>query len=341
MTSAANPSNLTPVRWGVLSTSAFAEKRFLPHFRRSPLVELAAVASRSLDSAQAFAARNDIPTAYGSYEELLADPTITAIYNPLPNHLHAEWTRKAAEAGKHVLCEKPMVMHADELEQLRPYTDKVHIAEAFMVRHHPQWIQVRERIRNGEIGELTHAQFAFAYTNTDGTNIRNIAEVGGGALYDIGCYCVVAARWFFEAEPTRAIALFDRDPEFKTDRRTTGLLSFADNRQVGFTCATQSVFHQRLHLFGTTGRIEVTIPFNQPEEEACTYFMHDGSSASGIDQVRYDVEIADHYKLEGDWFSTLVQTQKPTSANLDDAVLQARILDALFRSETTGKLETV
>jgi predicted dehydrogenase len=337
----AKQSDLKPIRWGVLSTSAFAENRFLPHFRRSPLVELAAVASRSLESAQAFATRNDIPVAYGSYEELLADPTITAIYNPLPNHLHAEWTRKAAEAGKHVLCEKPMVMQASELEQLRPFTDKVHIAEAFMVRHHPQWIQVRERIRNGEIGELTHAQFAFAYTNVDPTNIRNKADIGGGALYDIGCYCVVAARWFFEAEPTRALALFDRDPAFGTDRRTTGLLDFGDGRQVGFTCSTQSVNHQRLHLYGTKGRIEVTIPFNQPEEDPCTYFMHDGSSVSGIDQTRYDVEVADHYKLEGDWFSTLVQTQQPTGALLDDSVLQARILDALFRSESTGKLETV
>ncbi len=331
----------SPVRWGVLSTSAFAEKRFLPHVRRSPLVELAAVASRSLDSAQSFATRNNIPTAYGSYEELLADPTISVIYNPLPNHMHAEWTRKAAEAGKHVLCEKPMVMQASELEQLRPFTNKVHIAEAFMVRHHPQWIQVRDRIRNGEIGELTHAQFAFAYTNTDPDNIRNKADIGGGALYDIGCYCVVAARWFFAAEPVRALALFDRDPVFQTDRRTMGLLDFGDGRHVGFTCATQSVPHQRLHLFGTKGRIEVTIPFNQPEEDPCTYFMHDGSSLSGIDQTRYDVEVADHYKLEGDWFSTLVQTQTPTGALLDDAVLQARILDALFRSESSGKLETV
>jgi predicted dehydrogenase len=334
-------SNHSPVRWGILSTSAFTAKRFLPHARRADNTAFVAVASRSPELAQRFASEHDIPTAYGTYDELLADPSIDVIYVPLPNHLHVEWTRKAAEAGKHVLCEKPMAMNATELEQLRPLASQVHIAEAFMVRFHPQWIQVRERIRAGELGDLTHAHMAFAYNNADGANIRNQLEVGGGALYDIGCYCVVAARFFFESNIDSALAIFDRDPEFGTDRRTTGLLQFVDGRTVAFSCSTQSVPHQRIHLFGTKGRVEITIPFNQPEEEPCVYFTHDGSSVSGIDQVRHEVVVADHYKLEAEWFSQLVRTQQPTEELLNDSILQARVVDALFRSEATRRLESV
>jgi predicted dehydrogenase len=334
-------SSPSPVRWGILSTSSFAEKRFLPGLRRAEGVEIAAVASRSEASADAFAQTNNIPTAYGSYEALLADPTIDVVYIPLPNHLHVEWARKAAEAGKHVLCEKPMPLVAADLEQLRDVASKVHIAEAFMVRLHPQWHEVRARVRAGEIGELTHAHIAFAYTNTVADNIRNKADIGGGALYDIGCYCVVASRWFFETEVQRAVALFDRDPVFGTDRRTTGLLDLGNARSVAFSCSTQSVPHQRIHLFGIKGRIEVTIPFNHPADDTCTYLTHDGSSLDGMDTTAYVVAAVDQYKLEAEWFSNLVRTAVPTTQLLDDAVMQARTLDALFRSEKSGQFETV
>ncbi len=335
------PSDLKPVRWGFLSTSSFAANKFIPGVRASSLVEVAAVASRSADSAKAYAQQHSIPVAYGSYEELIEDPTIDVIYNPLPNHLHVEWTLRAAQAGKHVLCEKPMAMNAAELELLRPVASRVHIAEAFMVRLHPQWIEVRNRVRAGELGELTHGHITFAYTNTDAGNIRNIASVGGGALYDIGCYCVAAARWFFDADITRALALFDRDPEFGTDRRTTGLLELGAGRHVAFSCATQSVGHQRVHLYGTKGRVEITVPFNQPETTPCIYFTHDGSSLDGIDQVRHEVPTANQYTLEGAWFSTLVREQTPSADLLEQAIQQARVMDALFRSESSGKLETV
>ncbi len=334
-------SDLTPVRWGFLSTSSFAANKFIPGARASSLVEVAAVASRSKEAAAAYATENGIPVAYGSYEELLADPTIDVIYNPLPNNLHVEWTLRAAQAGKHVLCEKPMAMNAAELERLRPVASQVHIAEAFMVRLHPQWIEVRDRVRAGELGELTHAHVAFAYTNTDPGNIRNISAVGGGALYDIGCYCVAAARWFFDAEVTRALALFDRDPEFGTDRRTTGLLELGAGRHVAFSCATQSVGHQRVHLYGTKGRVEISVPFNQPETSPCVYFTHDGSSLDGLDQVRHEVPTANQYTLEGTWFSQLVREHKPSPDLLEQAIQQARVLDALFRSEASGQLETV
>jgi predicted dehydrogenase len=332
---------VNPVRWGILSTSSFAEGKFIPGLRRAEGVHVAAVGSRSLESAQAFAARNDLPTAYGSYEALLADPNIDVIYNPLPNHLHVEWTRKAVEAGKHVYCEKPMGMNAGELETLRDLTTQRHIVEGFMVRHHPQWTETRERVRAGEFGNITHAHIAFAYTNTDGTNIRNIADIGGGALYDIGCYAVVAARWFFEAEPVRVVAMVDRDPNFGTDRLFSAMLDMGHGRTVQFSVSTQNVFHQRVHLFGTKGRLELTIPFNQPQTEPITYLTHEGQSADGLDAAHHEVGANDQYALMAGWFSDQVRNVAPTSAGLDDAIAQARILDALFRSERTGGFETV
>jgi predicted dehydrogenase len=330
------------VRWGILSTSAFAASKFIPGLRRAKGVEVVAVGSRSLESAQQFAARTNISVAHGSYEALLADPNVDVIYNPLPNHLHVEWTKRAVDAGKHVYCEKPMALNASELETLRPYATRRHIVEGFMVRHHPQWIEVRNRIRSGEIGELTHAHIAFAYTNTDATNIRNIADVGGGALYDIGCYAVVASRWFFEADPVRAVGMADRDPVFHTDRRFAAILDLGQGRTSQFTVSTQSTTHQRVHLFGTTGRIEITIPFNQPQTEPMTYLTHDGqSSLDGLDAQRHVVAADDQYALIAEWFSGVVRNKEPTAAYLDDALINARILDALFRSEKTSMFEEV
>ena len=333
---------MTRVRWGVLSTSTFAAGKFLPGLRKSDEIEVAAVASRDGAIAAAYASANGIPTSYGSYEELLADPTIDVIYNPLPNHLHVEWTRKAAEAGKHVLCEKPMALDAASLESLRPLTTRVHLDEAFMVRHHPQWLEVRALVRNGAIGRLTHAHIAFAYSNLDRDNIRNIADVGGGALYDIGCYAVVAARWFFDADIIRAVSLVDRDPDFGTDRTTGGLLDLGEGRMANFSVSTQSVPHQRVHLFGTAGRIEITIPFNQPQFGPVIYLTHDGSTLAGLDARPHVIATADQYQLLGEWFSAKVRNgEAPTSAGLDDAIRNARVLDALFRSEHSGRFEDV
>jgi predicted dehydrogenase len=332
---------MNPVRWGILSTSSFAEGKFIPGLRRAEGVEVVAVGSRSLESAQAFASRNALPAAYGTYEELLADASIDVIYNPLPNHLHVEWTRKAVEAGKHVYCEKPMGMNATELETLRDLTTQRHIVEGFMVRHHPQWTETRERVRSGEFGQISHAHIAFAYTNTDGANIRNIADIGGGALYDIGCYAVVAARWFFEAEPVRVVALVDRDPNFGTDRLFCAMLDMGHGRTVQLSVSTQSVFHQRVHLFGTKGRLEITIPFNQPQTDPITYLVHEGQSADGLDATRHIVAANDQYASMAEWFSDQVRNVAPTSSGLDDAIAQARVLDALFRSERSGGFETV
>jgi predicted dehydrogenase len=232
-------------------------------------------------------------------------------------------------------------MNSAELETLRDLTAQRHIVEGFMVRHHPQWTETRERVRSGEFGQISHAHIAFAYTNTDGANIRNIAEIGGGALYDIGCYAVVAARWFFEAEPVRVVALADRDPNFGTDRLFSAMLDMGRGRTVQLSVSTQSVFHQRVHLFGTKGRLEITIPFNQPQTEPITYLTHEGQSADGLDATRHVVATNDQYASMAEWFSDQVRTVAPTSAGLDDAIAQARVLDALFRSERTGGFETV
>jgi predicted dehydrogenase len=332
---------MQPVRWGILSTSSFAEKRFLPGLRAAPNVEVAAVASRDIGRSQAFAERNGIATAYGSYEELLADPSIEVIYNPLPNDMHVEWTVKAAEAGKHVLCEKPMGMTAAELTPLLAYTSRVHIAEGFMVRFHPQWTETRDLIRSGSLGRITHMHVAFAYSNTDPANIRNVAANGGGAMYDIGCYAVVAARWFLEAEPVSVAAVADLDPTFGTDRLTSALLDFGDGRTCAFSVSTQSVYHQRVHLFGTEGRLEITIPFNQLEDDEMVYLTHHGESVDGLDAQRHIVRPNNQYASQAESFSHQVRTTSPTAAALNDAVLNMAAIDAVFAAARTRTWVTI
>jgi predicted dehydrogenase len=332
---------MTPVRWGVLSTSHFAESRFLPGLRRSPMIEVAAVASRDLVRARAYADKNRIPVAYGSYEELLADSSIDVIYNPLPNHLHAEWTRRAAEAGKHVLCEKPMGMNAAELDQLLLLASQVHVAEAFMVRFHPQWIEARELVRSGALGRVTHINVEFNYHNVDATNIRNNADIGGGAMYDIGCYAVVATRWFMEAEPVRVAAVADLDPTFGTDRLTSALIDMGDGRTSTLTVSTQTVSYQRVHVIGTLGRVEIAVPFNQPPDEPGVYVQHDGSDLFGFDAPRTETAAVDQYTLQGEAFSRRVREDAPSDRYLRDAMANMAVIDAIFASAKSGRFETV
>ena len=330
---------MTPVRWGILSTALIGTQRAIPGMLKSSELQVAAIASRVLPRAQAAAATLRIPTAYGSYEALLADPSIEAIYNPLPNHLHVPMTLAAAQAGKHVLCEKPMSLTASELEVLRPFTSKVHIREAFMVRHHPQWIETREQVRRGAIGELRFIQVPFSYYNADPANIRNMADIGGGALYDIGCYAVVAGRWFFEADPERVIATMERDPVFGIDRTASGLLDFAGGRQLAFTVSTQSARYQRIQLVGTQGRIEIEIPFNAPQDKPCRYWIDDASAPDGSGMHTVTLPVADQYQLQAEAFSRAVRTETPSASGLDDAAMNMRIIDALFASEKSGRFE--
>jgi predicted dehydrogenase len=330
---------MTPVRWGILSTARIGTEKVIPGMLKSRTLELTAVASRNLGRAEAAASALGIPKVYGSYEALLADPSIEAVYNPLPNHLHVPMTLAAAQAGKHVLCEKPISLTAAELEVLRSYASKVHIREAFMVRFHPQWIDVREHVRAGVIGDLRFIHVPFSYFNDDPGNIRNMVDIGGGALYDIGCYAIVAGRWFFEGEPERVVAIMERDPVFKTDRTTSGLLDFGSGRQLAFTVSTQSATYQRVELVGTKGRIEIEIPFNAPQDTPCRYAVDDASALDGAGIRTFTLPIADQYQLQAEAFSRAVRTQRPDASALDDAAANMRVIDALFASEKSGRFE--
>jgi predicted dehydrogenase len=330
-----------PLRLGVVSTAAIGLKKVIPAMIASPHLQVLGIASRQLDVAQAAADALGIPQAYGSYEALLADPQIEAIYNPLPNHLHVPVSLAAAQAGKHVLCEKPFALKAADLDVLRPFADRVHIVEAFMVRHHPQWIEARDRLRAGAIGELRFMQVAFCYFNDNPGNIRNQAEIGGGALYDIGCYAIVAGRWFFEREPLRAAALIDRDPRFRTDRTTTGLLDFGAGAQLAFTVSTQSAPYQRIQLVGSRGRIEIEIPFNAPPAAATRIWIDDGSTQDGSRREEITFPAVDQYTLQGEAFARRVRTSAPDVSGLDDAAANLRIIEALFASEASGLFEPV
>lgn len=341
-TSESPKENSRPVRWGVLGASHFALKISLPSMQRGPLTEIAALASRDLGRAKQAASLLGIATAYGSYEELLADPTLEAVYNPLPNHLHVEWTARAARAGKHVLCEKPIALSAAEAETLvtvQRETGKL-IAEAFMVRSHPQWRQAREWLQEGAIGELVSAQAAFSYFNRDAANIRNNKDVGGGALYDIGCYAVNTSRYLFCREPVRAIALVERDPDFGTDRLTSGLLDYG-GAHFTFTCSTQAAPFQRVHVFGTKGRIDFQIPFNAPLDQPAKLFIDDGSRLDNSSAKLASLPPTDQYWVQVESFSRAIRTGGTVENPIESAVANMRVIDALFRSAESGRWESV
>jgi predicted dehydrogenase len=329
------------VVWGVLSTAKIGRERVLPGLKKSELIEIRAIASRDGARARQLAASLGIPKSYGSYDAMLADGEIEAVYNPLPNHLHVPLTLKAAAAGKHVLCEKPIALTANEAMQLRVAATGVHIAEAFMVRFHPQWLRARELVRTGRIGELRVVQMLFGYHNVDPANVRNRADIGGGGLYDIGCYAVVAGRFFFEAEPSRAISLVDRDPAFGTDRLTSGLLDFGSGRRLDFTVSTQIAPHQRIVLSGTRGRIEMPIPVNAPQGAKTRIVVDDGSSLDGSSSTVETFAESDQYQLQGEAFSRAVRGEVPLSYGVDDAISNMHAIDALFRSEESGRFEAV
>jgi predicted dehydrogenase len=332
---------MQPVRWGILSTAKIGRVKVVPGMMKSPLCNIIAIASREEASAREMATELGIPRAYGSYEALLADPEIEAIYNPLPNHLHVPMTLAAAAAGKHVLCEKPIAITANEAEQLRQAASQVLIAEAFMVRHHPQWHRARDVIRRGDIGELRSIQIIFSYFNADPGNIRNKADIGGGGLLDIGCYAVVAGRYFFDAEPLRVVTLMDRDPTFGVDRTTSALMDFGAGRQLAFTVSTQSVPYQRIQILGTKGRIEIEIPFNAPPDHPTRIFVDDGSTHGNRSARGIEFPAVDQYRLQGEAFSQVIRGAAPLDYGLEDAILNMRILDALRRSEVSTAWEEI
>ena len=330
----------SPVRWGVLGAANIAVRKVIPAMQRGTRSQVIAIASRDLGKAQAAANELGLARAYGSYEELLADPEIEAVYNPLPNHLHVPWTIRAAEAGKHVRCEKPIALSADEARRLLDVRARtgVQIGEAFMVRNHPQWLAVRELVRSGRIGELRVVAGHFAYFKRDPNDVRSRPEWGGGGLMDVGCYPITMARWLFGEEPEAVVALIDWDPELGVDRIASGLLRFPSG-QATFTSAMQLAHYQRMQLHGTSGRIEVRIPFNAPNDRPCRIFVDDGRDLGDASAQAIESPVVDQYTLQGDNFSSAVRGIGTVPVSVEDAIGNMAVIDAMFRSAESGRWE--
>jgi len=326
-------SDQKKIRWGILGVAKIATIKVIPAMKSCTRGVVAAIASRDLGKAQAAAQELGIPKAYGSYQELIADPDIDAIYNPLPNQLHLPWTVKAAEAGKHVLCEKPITMNSAECREMIAVRDRtgVKIAEAFMVVCHPQWQRVRELVRSGRIGSIRSMATFFSYNNTDPENIRNRPDCGGGALMDVGCYAIMTARWIFGEEPVQIKSLVEYDPIFKTDRLSSAILEFPSGRSV-FTCSTQLVPYQRVMIFGTKARIEIEIPFNATPTTKCKIFIDDGSAFAGANAVTEEFPACDQYTLQADAFAQAIQENGPVPVSLEYALKNMEAIEAAFKN---------
>jgi predicted dehydrogenase len=335
-------SETEPVRWGILGAADIAIKKVIPAMRASRLSVPLAIASRDLAKARKAADLLGIPRAYGSYEALLADADVEAIYNPLPNHLHVPWSIRAAHAGKHVLCEKPIALSADEARSLLAARDAagVQVAEAFMVRSHPQWWEVKRLIDEGRIGTLRLVSGHFSYYRRDPNDIRSNPDWGGGALMDIGCYPIFIARWMFGAEPIEVVAMIDRDSELRIDSLTSALMRFPSGHAT-FVCSGQLVPFQRLQLFGDRGRIDVEIPFNAPPDRACRIFVDDGSKLGGASAVTVELPVTDQYTVQADVFSGAIRGSGSVPVSLETAVGNMAVIDALFRAAETKSWQAI
>lgn len=332
-----SPTSHNKLRWGVLGVANIATKKVIPAMQRGTWTEVVGIASRDGAKARDAAASLKIPRSYESYDALLADPDIDAVYIPLPNHLHVPWTTRAAEAGKHVLCEKPIGVTAAEAAALIEVRDRtgVRIQEAFMVRTHPQWLRALEIVRSGRIGPLRSIVGFFSYFNNDPANVRNVPGWGGGGLLDIGCYLVNTARMMFQDEPRRVCALVDTDPTFGVDRLASMLLDFPSGQAAG-TCGTQLAPSQKVIVAGTLGRIEIEIPFNAPTDRPSRLVFEDASQRGIPSREIIEVEVCDQYTIQGDLFSQAALHDAPPPYPLEDSVRNLQVIDALFRSAREG-----
>lgn len=324
------------VRWGILSTANIGLTKVIPAIQKSPHSEVVAIASRTLDTSRTAAQALGIDRAYGSYEDLLADPEIDAVYNPLPNHLHVELTLAANAAGKHVLCEKPIAVNAEEARKLRgARTDRL-IMEGFMVRFHGQWLRMREIVRSGELGTVRGLNATFNYHNVNPANIRNRGETGGGGLLDIGGYAVTSGRFFFEAEPLRVVALVDRDPAFGTDRQASVIADFGGGRQMVFMVSTQLSRTQSIHILGTRARAEICVPFTPRQGDATSILIDPGHSVDGHLSRREIIPPSDQYSDMAEAFALAVLGQQDLLYGVEDAIRSMCVLDAILESERSG-----
>lgn len=325
------------IRWGILSTALIGTQKVIPAMQQGEFCEVVAIASRSDDKAKKAADQLGIPTSHGSYEALLADPNVDAIYNPLPNHLHVDWSIKALEAGKHVLCEKPIGLSSAEGQQLvdaGKQHPKLKLMEAFMYRHHPQWVAMRDMINAGEIGELRTLHSFFSYFNDDPDNIRNQADIGGGALMDIGCYPISLSRFLFDSEPTKVLSTVEYDPSLKVDRLSSAILQFEDGTST-FTCSTQLHPYQRVHAYGTHGHLEIRIPFNAPPGKQCRLWIHKSEGGTAwAERKEILVEACDQYTIQGDLFARAILDDTPVPTPIEDAVANMKVIEAIVAAAT-------
>ncbi len=330
--------NRHKVRWGVLSTAKIGTEKVIPAMQQAVHCEVVAIASRDLNRAQQVAQQLGISKAYGSYDALIADPEVDAVYNPLPNHLHVPLSIQALRAGKHVLCEKPIALSSKEAQSLVDVAQAfphLKVMEAFMYRHHPQWQRARELVRDGQIGALRTIQSFFSYFNDDPDNIRNDASIGGGSLMDIGCYPISSSRFIFGSEPERVFGIVEYDPRFKTDRIASAILDFGSGTST-FTSSTQLAPYQRVNIFGTTGRVEIEIPFNAPPDRPCKmWYQHD----SEIDEI--ELATCNQYTIQGDFFAQAILNDTPVPTPLDDAVANMRVIEAIVQSGREGRWGSV
>lgn len=328
--------NTRKIRWGILSTANIGMQKVTPAIMKSEHSEVVAIGSRNLDQAQSAANKLGIPKAFGSYEELLNAPDIDAIYNPLPNHLHVEMTLAANAAGKHVLCEKPVAITAEDAKRLRNARPDRLILEAFMVRFHKQWLRAREIMRSGELGEVRAVRSVFSYFNADPNNVRNKADIGGGGLLDIGCYPITGGRFFFESEPLRVVSLVDRDANFRTDRQASVIADFGNGRQLTFLVSTQLAPNQSLELLGTKGRVELVIPFNAPADTPTAVLVDEGKALDGSLARREIMPACDQYTEMAEAFALAALGESTLPYGVEDAIRSMHVLDAIFESEKTG-----
>ncbi len=325
------------VRWGIISTAKIGMEQVVPAMQQSECCDIQAIASRTQESADTAATSLGIPKAYASYEALLADPEIDAIYNPLPNHLHVPISIAALEHGKHVLCEKPIALTSAEGQLLVDAAQahpELKVMEAFMYRHHPQWQKARELVRDGSIGTLKTINSLFSYHNMDANNIRNRADLGGGGLMDIGCYPISLSRFIFAAEPLRVSAIAEFDPNFKTDILSSAIMDFGNGTST-FTCSTQMAPYQRVQIFGDRGRVEIEIPFNAPPAKPCRLWFQNQDAV--IEEIEFD--ICDQYTIQGDLFSRAILDDTAVPTPIEDAVGNMQTIEAIFRAAESNQWE--
>jgi predicted dehydrogenase len=325
---------MNKIRWGILSTAKIGVEKVIPAMQKGMYTQVVAIASRSTEKAREAASRLGIPRFHGSYDALLADPEVDAVYNPLPNDQHVPWSIKALEAGKHVLCEKPIGLSAAEGRQLveagRRYP-RLKLMEAFMYRHHPQWRKAKELVQSGQIGVLRTIQTFFSFYNDDPANIRHNPAQGGGGLMDIGCYPISLSRWLFAAEPRRVIALVEYDPRFKVDRLASAILEFGTGHAT-FTCSMQVAPFQQVHIVGSEGRIELAdVPFNAPNDRPCVLRFQRGNKVTPI-----EFEVCDQYTIQGDLFAQAILHDTPVPTPIEDAVRNMEVIEAIVAAGRSG-----